>query len=522
MGNLGAWGEICAKTVAELCRLLERGELSSEETVRAYLDSIAAQNPALNAYLEAYPQEALREARASDARRRAGRSLSALDGVPIAWKDNLLVKGRRCTCASPMLADFVAPYDATVVARLRGAGMPLLGRLNQDEFSMGGTTQTGLLGPARNPWDHSRTPGGSSGGSAAAVAAGMAPAALGSDTGGSILQPASHCGVAGVRPAYGTVSRYGLVAFASSLDQAGPLGKTAYDAAMVMNVIAGQDPKDATSRGDLEADFLREIRALGQASPSMPLKGAVLGLPKECWEPEVAESPGREGGLGPEALRGLRDSLPRWRALGAEMKPVSIPALPRGLWAYYVLSSAQASSNLARFDGVRYGRRARENGEWEALCAGSRQEGFGREVKRRVLLGGYVLGREGGLSYQRAWALKAALGREAAQALEGCDGLLLPVVSQVAGLLEATREDPMAGFQGDWFGVLAGLTGLPEISLPCALAPQGLPLGMGLLGAKKGLPRLLALAHAYEAAYPLAPGKRPYELAAKGGESHGP
>ncbi len=201
MGSLEAWGDICGKTVAELCRLLERGELSSLEIVQAYLDSIAAQNPALNAYLEAYPQEALREARASDARRREGRPLSPLEGVPIALKDNLLVKGWRCTCASRMLADFVAPYDATVVARLRGAGMPLLGRLNQDEFSMGGTTQTGLWGPARNPWDHSRTPGGSSGGSAAAVAAGMAPAALGTDTGGSILQPASHCGVAGVRPA---------------------------------------------------------------------------------------------------------------------------------------------------------------------------------------------------------------------------------------------------------------------------------------------------------------------------------
>ena len=515
-----AWGEVCAKTIAELCGLLARGELSSLEIVRAYLASIAAQNPSLNVYLEVYGEEAVLQAKASDARRRARRLLSPLDGIPIALKDNLLVKGRRCTCASRMLADFTAPYDAAVVTRLRAAGMPLLGKVNLDEFSMGGGTQTSVFGPSRNPWDRGRTPGGSSGGSAAAVAAGMAPAALGSDTGGSVLQPASHCGVVGVRPAYGAVSRYGLVAFASSLDQIGPFCKTAYDAALVMNVIAGHDPKDATTRKELEADFLEALNRPGQASPSAPLAGVSLGLPRECWGGEFPQGSGQGTGLDPEAFRGLGESILRWQALGAGIKPVSLPSLAQGLGAYYVISSAQASSNLARFDGIRYGHRAQGAGSWEELCRRSRQEGFGKEVKPRVLLGDYVLGADSPISYERAWALREMLGREAVQAMEGCDGLLLPVVSRAAGLLEGGAWEPTATSQGDRVGVLAGLAGLPEVSLPCALSPEGMPLGIGLMGPQESLPRLLALAHAYERAYPLAEGNRPYERAAKEGDRH--
>jgi aspartyl-tRNA(Asn)/glutamyl-tRNA(Gln) amidotransferase subunit A len=497
-----AWHQICAMTLAELRVLLEGGQLTSLEITGAYLESISAQNPSLNVYVEVYDQEALAQAGASDARRAAGQALSPLDGVPIAVKDNILVKDRRCTCASRMLLDFMAPYDATVVDKLRAAGMPLLGKLNLDEFAMGSSTETSLFGPVRNPWDVNRVAGGSSGGSGAAVAAGMAPCALGSDTGGSVLQPASHCGVVGVRPAYGTVSRYGLVAFASSLDQIGPLCKTVYDAALVMNVIAGADPKDATSRGELAVDFLAKMKR----PPS--LEGVTLGLPRECWEPD--------SGLSPEVLRGLTEALPRWQAMGFKLVEVSLPSLTRAAWAYDLLSSAQAFSNLARYDGIRYGHRGENCGSLEELYRNSRNEGFGPEVKRRLLLGGTVLGGgDDSISYGKAHAVREALGREAADALGMCDGLLMPVTPAVAPPLEEKEGGAPPLCWGDRFGVPAGLTGLPAISLPCALSAEGLPMGMGLMGPRESLPGLLSMAHAYEGAYPL--GQRPYELGGEGG-----
>ena len=501
------WRTICAMPLVELCKRLGNGQLSSVEITGAYLASIGAQNSSLNAYVDVYDQEALAQAKASDARRRAGQALSPLDGIPMAVKDNILVKDRRCTCASRMLQDFIAPYDATVIGRLRTAGMVLLGKLNMDEFAMGSSTQTSLYGPVRNPWDLKSSAGGSSGGSGATVAAGMAPCALGSDTGGSVLQPASHCGVVGVRPAYGTVSRYGLVAFASSLDQIGPLCKSAYDAALVMNVIAGADSKDATSREDLAVDFLAEM------NNPVSLEGRIFGLPRECWEPE--------SGLSPAVFHGLTEALSRWQSLGARLVRVSLPSLTRAAWAYDLLSSAQAASNLARYDGVRYGHRSGDYRNLGEMYRHSRGEGFGPEVKRRLILGAAVL--EGGnspVSYAGAQRIRKALFREASDVLESCDGLLMPVVPTLARSLEGKEDSVPSLCRGDRFGVPAGLTGLPAVSLPCAQDRSGLPMGMGLMGKRENLPRLLAMAYAYERAFPMAEGTRPHDLGWKGGERH--
>ena len=353
---------LCALTVSELARGLENGSFSSEAVTDAYLENIALQNSTLNVFLEVFGDTAREEARASDRRRREGKPLSRLDGVPFAVKDNLCVEGRLCTCASRMLENYRSPYTATAVRRLQEAGMPLLGRVNLDEFAMGSSTETSFFGPSRNPWDASRVPGGSSGGCAAAVAAGMAPVALGSDTGGSIRQPASFCGVVGVKPAYGAVSRYGLVAFASSLDQIGPLAKTAVDAALVLDIICGHDPRDATSDPAL-------IHRYADAIAGFNMRGFTIGMPKECFGT----------GLSDEVRMAAKNAAESLRRLGAEIREVSIPSLPYALPAYYVISSAEASSNLARFDGVRYGYRAREYADLDELYRKSRQEAFGTE-----------------------------------------------------------------------------------------------------------------------------------------------
>lgn len=350
---------LCQKTVTELCALLDGGQITSVEIVQAYLRAIDARDGEVHAYLETYPDDALREAAESDRRRAQGRRLSPLDGVPIAVKDNLVMRGRVCSCASRMLESFRSPYDATVIQKLHAAGMPILGRLNMDEFAMGGSTENSAFGVTRNPWKLDCVPGGSSGGSAAAVAAGMTPAALGSDTGGSIRQPASFCGMVGVKPAYGMVSRYGLVAFASSLDQIGPLCKTAADAALVLDVICGGDPHDMTSDPTLaQPCAVREAR---------DLSGLTVGLPRECFGE----------GLDQQVCAAVEAAAEALHRLGMQVREVSIPSLPYALPAYYVISSAEASSNLARFDGVRYGYRARAYADLDELYRKSRQEGRG-------------------------------------------------------------------------------------------------------------------------------------------------
>ena len=496
--------EICRLTVTELTQALESGTLSSVDVTQAYLDSISAQNGTLNAYLEVFSQTALRDAARSDARRAAGKPLSALDGVPVAVKDNMLVDGTKCTCASRMLADFISPYTATAVEKLRTAGMVLLGKLNMDEFAMGSSNENSAFGVCRNPWATDRVPGGSSGGAATAVAAGMAPAALGSDTGGSIRQPASFCGVVGVKPAYGTVSRYGLVAFASSLDQIGPLAKTAADAALLMGVIAGHDPRDATSDATLSTDFVPE--------PLASMQGLTVGLPRECFGE----------GLSMPVYHAVQAAAEQMRALGAKIVELSVPSLPYALSAYYVLSSAEASSNLARFDGVRYGYRVREYADLDELYRKSREEGFGLEVKRRIMLGTFALSS----GYQDQYYLKAQQARELlryeiSRALETCDALLTPVAPTCAYRLGEKTADPMEMYMGDLYTVPANLTGLPAVSVPCGLAEESgvrLPVGMSLLGARDSLKKLLTIASAYEQAVRPNEGLHPYDRLCKGGD----
>jgi len=484
-------------TVKELAQALESGKLTSMEITQAYLQSIDAQDKTINAYLEVYAESALEEAEKSDERRKNGEALSVLDGVPVAVKDNILVKGKACTCASKMLKDFISPYDATATEKLKAAGMPILGKLNMDEFAMGSSTENSAFGICRNPWAKDRVPGGSSGGPAAAVAAGMAPIALGSDTGGSIRQPASFCGVVGVKPAYGTVSRYGLVAFGSSLDQIGPLAKTAEDATLMMGVIAGFDPHDATSDSTIPLDFAPAI--------ADTLQGRVIGMPKECFGE----------GLSKTVHKAVQHAAEQLRGLGAEIVEVSIPSISYALSAYYVLSSAEASSNLARFDGIRYGYRTKEYSDLDELYRRSREEGFGLEVKRRIMLGTFALSS----GYQDQYYLKAQQARdllryEFAEALKDCDALLTPVAPTVAYKLGEKTDDPMEMYMGDLYTVPANLTGLPAVSVPCGHVKEGgdtLPVGMSLLGAKDSLQTLLSIAAAYEAAIKTNAGLRPYE-----------
>lgn len=481
---------LCQKTVTELCALLKHGEVTSTEIISAYLQSIALQNEKLNVYLEVYPAEALAQAAASDERRHVGAPRSPLDGIPIAMKDNILVQGHLCTCASRMLADFISPYDATVTLKLKAAGMPFLGRLNLDEFAMGGSSETGAFGCTRNPVDLAMSAGGSSGGAAAAVAAGMAPFALGSDTGGSIRQPASFCGVLGAKPAYGTVSRYGLVAFASSFDQIGPLAKTAQDAALLMNIIAGHDPRDATSDASLFADFL------GQLSKTPPsLHGLCFGMPSEFF----VEEPSVQSRLSEPVRKAILQAAQRFREMGAEVRTISLSSLRYALSAYYVLSSAEASSNLARFDGIRYGHRASDCVDLDTLYRKTRQEGFGADVKQRITFGTHVLS-GGPLAqlYEKARHAKTLLLCETLSALAHCDALLMPVAPTAAYPLGERSANPSALYADDLYTVPANLTGLPALSFPSGQTDNGLPIGMGLMGARDSLPRLLAIASAYE------------------------
>ena len=485
---------LCQKPVTELCGLLESGQVTSVEIVEAYLHAIDARDGEVHAYLETYPEDALREAAEADARRALGQKRSPLDGVPIAVKDNLVMRGRVCSCASRMLASFRSPYDATVIQKLHDAGMPVLGRLNMDEFAMGGSTENSAFGVTRNPWKLDCVPGGSSGGSAAAVAAGMAPAALGSDTGGSIRQPAGFCGVVGVKPAYGAVSRYGLVAFASSLDQVGPLCKTAADAALLLDVICGGDSRDMTSDPTLARPCAgREAR---------DLSGLTVGLPVECFGE----------GLDAQVRAAVEAAAGTLRGLGAQVREVSIPSLPYALPAYYVISSAEASSNLARYDGVRYGYRARDCASLDELYRKSRQEGFGAEVKRRILLGTFALSS----GYQDQYYLRALKARElllheAAQALERCGALLSPVSPTPAYRLGEKTGDPMEMYLGDIYTVPANITGLPAVSIPCGRSSEGLPIGMSLMGARDSLPLLMDAAIAYERAARVNEGLHPYD-----------
>jgi len=435
------------------------GEVTAEAVTRHFLDRIAAHDGALRCFLSVDAEGALRAAREVDSRRALGGAPRALEGVPVALKDNLHAAGQPTTCASKILAGFVAPRDATVTARLRAAGAVILGKTNLDEFAMGSSTENSAFGPTRNPWDTTRVPGGSSGGSAAAVAAGLAPLALGSDTGGSIRQPAALCGIVGLKPTYGRVSRSGLVAFASSLDQVGPLARTVEDAAVALHALSGRDPLDATSLA---------VDPPSPAAASVSVAGMKIGVVREHLD-----SPGLEPGVKAAVEKAL-DAL---RAAGAEVREVSLPHSADGIAVYYLLAPSEASSNLARYDGVRYGMRA-EGETLAAMYDETRDRGFGTEVKRRILLGTFAL--SAGYAdayYQRALRVRRLIAQDFEKAFRDVDAVVGPTSPTTAFPLGSRTADPLSMYLCDVFAVAANLAGIPALSVPCGRDGAGLPVG---------------------------------------------
>jgi aspartyl-tRNA(Asn)/glutamyl-tRNA(Gln) amidotransferase subunit A len=468
-------------SISELAPLLARGEVSPVAVTEELLARIEALNPGLNAYLTVDPEGARAQARDAEARLRRGEG-TPLTGIPLGLKDVLITRGLRTTCASRILENFLPPYDATAVARLRQAGAVFLGKLNMDEFAMGSSTENSAFGPTHNPWRRGCIPGGSSGGSAAAVAADLCLGSLGSDTGGSIRQPASHCGVVGLKPTYGRVSRYGLVAYASSLDQIGPITKNVRDAALLLYYTAGHDPRDSTSVDAPVPDYLE---ALGR-----DLKGVKVGVPREYFGP----------GLDPEVEAAVHRALDTLADLGAELLPVSLPHTEYAVACYYIIATAEASSNLARYDGVKYGFRAGGRNLLE-MYAATRTQGFGPEVRRRIMLGTYVLSAGYYEAYYRkASQVRALISRDFQQAFENCGLLATPVSPTPAFCLGEKVEDPLTMYLSDIFTISANLAGIPGISVPCGFTAAGLPIGLQLLGPPFGEAVLLQAASAFEQA----------------------
>ncbi len=463
-----------------------RGEVSARELTDHYLERIESVDATVHAYLEVTVERARRDADRIDAARAAGETLPPLAGVPLAIKDNLCTRGIRTTCSSRMLESFVPPYESTVTERLWQAGAVLLGKTNLDEFAMGSSTETSFFGPSRNPWNPERVPGGSSGGSAAAVAAGECVAALGSDTGGSIRQPASFCGVVGLKPTYGRVSRWGLVAFASSLDQVGPFTTSVADAAELLQVMAGEDPRDATCLRVPVPDYRAALEA--------PLKGLRLGLIRECFEEE---------GLDPQVKAAVLAAADHLQSLGCELVEVGCPRFDDGIATYYVIAPSEASANLARYDGVKFGHRASSGDpggdSLAAMTARSRAEGFGDEVQRRILIGTYALS-AGYVDayYRKAQQVRTLIRRDFDRAFETVDVLLTPTSPTTAFRFGAHTDDPLAMYLADLLTIPANLAGLPALSLPCGFDAAGLPIGLQLIGGVLQEPQLLQVAHQYE------------------------
>ncbi len=466
-------------SLTQLAAGLRAGKFSSVELVRAYLARIEASQPALNAFISVTGAQALEAAHAADRDIAAGRG-GALTGVPIAHKDLFCTAGVRTTCGSRMLDSFVSPYDATVVAKLKAAGAVTLGKLNMDEFAMGSSNETSYFGPVRNPWNPEFVPGGSSGGSAAAVAARLVPAATATDTGGSIRQPAALCGITGIKPTYGRVSRYGMIAFASSLDQGGVLTTSAQDAALMLREMAGFDPKDSTSVDAPVPDYVAELEA--------PLAGLKVGLIKEFLDE----------GLDRENERRIRDAVAVLERLGASLCEVSLPNLPRSVPVYYVVAPAECSSNLARYDGVRFGHRCKDPRDLQDLYRRSRGEGFGAEVKRRIMTGTYVLS----AGYYDAYYLKAQRVRQLIaadfkHAFGEVDVLVGPTSPTAAFRVGAKTADPITMYLNDIYTIGANLAGLPALSVPCGFV-EGLPVGLQIVGPHFAEARILNVAHRYQ------------------------
>ena len=469
-------------SLAELQAALAAKKVSSAELTRAFLARIRQLDGTLNAFVAVDEETSLAQARAADERRARGEA-GPLTGIPLAHKDIFCTRELPTTCGSRMLAGYRSPYDAHVIEQFARAGAVLLGKTNMDEFAMGSSNETSHFGPVRNPWDRRLVPGGSSGGSAVAVAARLAPAATGTDTGGSIRQPAALTGVCGLKPTYGLVSRYGMIAFASSLDQGGPLAKSAADLARMLNVMAGHDARDSTSVERPREDYTRSLES--------PLKGLRIGLPAEYFG----------AGVEPEVLARVREAVAWFESQGARTLPIELPNTALAVPVYYVIAPAEASSNLSRFDGVRYGHRAREYADLVDMYCRTRAEGFGAEVKRRILIGTYVLSH----GYYDAYYLKAQkvrrlIARDFSEAFKRCDLIMGPTAPGTAFALGAKTEDPVQMYLNDIFTIPAPLAGLPGLSIPCGFDGKGLPVGLQIMGDYFAEARMLGAAHQYQRA----------------------
>ncbi|MGC1519571.1 MAG: Asp-tRNA(Asn)/Glu-tRNA(Gln) amidotransferase subunit GatA [Azonexus sp.] len=469
-------------SLKQLSQALATKQISSVELTRLFLDRIARLNPMLNAFVTVDAEKSLNSARTADARIAAG-TAGPLTGIPIAQKDIFCAEGWRTTCGSKMLANFVSPYDATVIRKMHGeAGMVSLGKTNMDEFAMGSSNETSFFGPVRNPWDTERVPGGSSGGSAAAVAARLAPAATGTDTGGSIRQPAALCNLTGLKPTYGVVSRYGMIAFASSLDQGGPMAASAEDCALLLNTMVGFDERDSTSLDRPVEDYARDL--------DKPLAGLRIGLPREFF------GEGCDAGV----MAAVRAAIAEYEKLGATAVEVSLPNSHLSVPAYYVIAPAEASSNLSRFDGVRYGFRADDYGSLDDMYMKSRAQGFGAEVKRRILIGTYVLSHGYyDAYYLQAQRIRRLIAGDFVEAFKSCDVIMGPTSPSTAFKLGEKAADPVQMYLSDIYTIAVNLAGLPGMSVPCGFA-GGLPVGLQLIGNYFGEAQLLNVAHRYQLA----------------------
>lgn len=469
------------KTLAELAQGLKSGEFSSVELTQAYLNRIKAEDSKYNSYITVTEEQALTQAQAADEAIAAG-TAGAFTGLPFAHKDIFCTQGVRTSCASKMLDNFIAPYNATVVEKFNAAGGVMLGKTNMDEFAMGSSNESSFYGSAKNPWNTDCVPGGSSGGSAAAVAAQLAPAATGTDTGGSIRQPAALCGITGIKPTYGRVSRFGMIAFASSLDQGGPMTKTAEDAAMMLNVMAGFDKNDSTSVDREVPDYTADL--------NKPLDGLKIGLPKEFFMDEMDQ----------EIAERTQAAIKEFEKLGATVKEVSLPNTALSIPAYYIIAPAEASSNLSRFDGVRYGYRCENPVDLEDLYKRSRGEGFGPEVKRRIMIGAYALS-EGFYDayYNKAQQIRRLIRDDFANVLSEVDVIMGPTTPHPAFKLGEKTSDPVAMYMEDIFTISLNLAGLPGMSIPCGTV-NGLPTGLQIIGDYFAEQKLLNVAHQFQLA----------------------
>jgi aspartyl-tRNA(Asn)/glutamyl-tRNA(Gln) amidotransferase subunit A len=469
-------------SLSQLAGLLADKKISSVELTQIYLDRIAKRNPALNAFVTLNADMSLADARAADVRIAAGQA-GALTGIPVAHKDIFCADGWRTTCGSKMLENFIAPYDAHVISQFKTAGTVSLGKTNMDEFAMGSSNETSYFGAVKNPWDVSAVPGGSSGGSAAAVAARLAPAATGTDTGGSIRQPAALTGITGLKPTYGVVSRYGMIAFASSLDQAGPMAKSAEDCALLMNVMAGYDERDSTSLERPMEDYTRDLQ--------QPLAGLRIGLPREYFSE----------GLSADVAASVEAALQEYRKLGAVTVDISLPNTKLSIPVYYVLAPAEASTNLSRFDGVRYGYRAPEYGDLTDMYEKSRAQGFGTEVKRRIMIGTYVLSHGYyDAYYMQAQKIRRLIAQDFESAFQHCDIIMGPTAPSTAFNFGEKADDPIAMYLSDIYTIAVNLAGLPGMSVPCGLGSNGRPVGLQIIGNYFSEAKMLGVAHQYQLA----------------------